>query len=113
MLNIKIVSNDIEATSTVNEFMQDGYRQDDIYLFSYDKKETEQLTETNSTGELGIKEQGLSKTISHIFKARGGEVLSKLQTLGVHEEDAKNYERELKEGKYLVVATADIMNKSK
>ncbi|WP_050180419.1 general stress protein [Domibacillus robiginosus] len=105
MYTAKIVRNHTEAASIVTAFSQDGLSKENIYVFAYDKKESKQLTDATNSGEIGLKEQGLSGTVSNVFKKRGDELRAKLHSLGLGESEAAEYEEQLDRGLIVVVAT--------
>ena len=105
MLNVKVVENGLQAKETIEQFMHQGFTKDDIYLFAHDKDRSEHLTEATDTNNVGISEQGFFDQLSNVFRSRGDELRSKMQSVGLSEAEAGQYEMELDRGRVVIVAT--------
>ncbi|KKB33183.1 general stress protein [Bacillus thermotolerans] len=100
----KTVENAVQAKSEIETLLSQGYSRDDIYILAHDKHRGEDITEALNTGEVGMKEQGLIDSVKNIFQSRGDELRSKLQSLGLSEQEAANYEKELDKGRLVLIA---------
>ncbi|WP_052712169.1 general stress protein [Domibacillus indicus] len=98
-----------EAASAATAFLQDGFKQENIFIFVYDKEESRELVNKTNTGKVGVKEMGVSKTVGSLFKGRRSRIHDKLKSLGVPEEEASQYEEQIARGLIVVVA-ADLTN---
>lgn len=104
MNTIKVVENGVQAKRVMEELVRQGYTKDDIYLLAHDKDRSEDLTEALDLKEIGVFEQGMLDSIANVFRTRGEELRSKLQSLGLSEEEAALYEKDMDLGKVVVVA---------
>ncbi|RFU62382.1 general stress protein [Peribacillus glennii] len=105
MYQVHVVQNGVQAKEKIDHLMSSGFDQNDIYLFAHDKDRSEHLTENTDTGEVGLKEQGLLDAMGNMFKSRGDELRSKMSSLGLTDSEAEQYEKELDNGKVVLVAS--------
>ena len=105
MLNVKVVENGVQAKETIEQFIRQGFSKEDIYLFAHGKDRSEHLTDATDTNNVGIGEQGFFDKLSNVFRSRGDELRSKMQSVGLSEAEAEQYEMELDRGRVVVVAT--------
>ncbi|WP_066070541.1 general stress protein [Neobacillus soli] len=105
MENVKIVENGVEARREIEQFMTQGYTKDEIYLLAHDKKRSEDLTDALDVDDIGVAEQGVFDAISNVFRSRGDELRSKMESLGVSQGEAEQYEEELDRGRVVLIAT--------
>ncbi len=54
---------------------------------------------------MGVSEQGAFDLMANVFRSRGDELRSKIHSLGLSDVEAQQYERELDQGRVLVIAT--------
>lgn len=78
---------------------------EEVYLLAHDKNRSKDLTEALETNDVGVSEQGTFDLVVNVFRSRGDELRSKIQSLGLSDAEAQQYERELDQGRVLVVAT--------
>ncbi|MGW9019171.1 general stress protein, partial [Priestia megaterium] len=57
------------------------------------------------TNNVGVSEQGAFDLVANVFRSRGDELRSKIESLGLSDAEAQQYERELDQGRVIVVAT--------
>ena len=105
MKNVRVVENGVQAKEVIEQFLNRGYTKDEVYLVAHDKHRSEDLTEAIETNDVGVSEQGAFDLIANVFRSRGDELRSKIQSLGLSDVEAQQYERELDEGRVIVVAT--------
>ena len=105
MENVKIVENGVQAKKEIDDFMMDGYTKDEIYLFAHDENRTEHLSDALDISPVGVGEQGVFESIANVFRSRGDELRSKLESLGLSEAAAERCEEQMDHGKVVVVAT--------
>jgi hypothetical protein len=105
MENVKVVENGVQAKQEIEQFIMQGYTADEIYLLAHDKNRTDDLTDSLDINNIGVGEQGFFKSIANVFRTRGDELRSKLESLGVSTAEAERYEEELDYGKVIVVAS--------
>ena len=105
MKQVKIVENGVEAKRVIDQFLNQGYTKDEVYLLAHDKDRSEDLTDATHTNEIGVPEQGVLDSVANVFRTRGDELRSKLQSLGLSDIEAQQFEKELDQGRVVVVAT--------
>ena len=105
MKEVKIVENGVEAKKVIEQFISQGYSKDEVYLLAHDKKRSDDLTEAIDTSEIGLSEQGVMDTVANVFRTRGDELRSKLESLGLSTTEAQQFEKELDRGRVVVVAS--------
>ncbi|MGM7723546.1 general stress protein [Metabacillus sp. Hm71] len=99
-----VVENGVQATEAIQNLETQGYNRDDIYLFAHDLKRSKHLTENTETNNIGLKEEGLFELMANAFRSRGDELRARMSSLGVSETEAAQLERELDEGKVVIIA---------
>ncbi|KKI89623.1 general stress protein [Bacillus sp. SA1-12] len=99
-----VVENGVQATEAIQTLETQGYNKDDIYLFAHDSTRSEHLTENTDTNNIGLKEEGLFEKMANAFRSRGDELRARMSSLGVSETEAAQLERELDEGKVVIIA---------
>lgn len=105
MYKVLVVENSVQAKEKVEQLAAEGFTKEQVYLFSHNKEFSKDLTDATDTGSVGIKEQGIFEKLGNVFKERGDELRSKLQSLGLSEVEAQQYEEELDNHKVVVVAS--------
>jgi hypothetical protein len=103
MENVKIVENGVEAKRVIEQSIMQGFKKDDIYLFAYDKNRSEDLADSLDINDVGVAEQGVFDSIANVFRTRGDELHSKLESLGLSTAEAEHYEEELDHGRCVVI----------
>ncbi|OAJ72832.1 general stress protein [Brevibacillus sp. SKDU10] len=102
--HVHVVENGVQVREVIQQFDRLGYAPDQIYVLAHDEKRTHTLAETTETQEIGVREEGVLGSIGNLFRSRGDELRSKMESLGLSKLEAERYERELDEGRVLVVA---------
>lgn len=105
MVNNRVVENAVQAKEAVEAFKMEGVDTKNIYIFAHDKDRTDHITDALDAKEVGMKEQGIFDSVSNLFRSRGDELREKMQAVGLSKQEAETYERELDEGKLLIVAS--------
>ncbi|MBO0960977.1 general stress protein [Neobacillus sp. MM2021_6] len=105
MEQVKVVENGVEAKREIEQLIMQGFTKDEIYLLAHDKHRSEDLTDSLDIGGIGVGEQGVFDSIANVFRTRGDELRSKLESLGLSHAEAEHYEEELDQGRVVVVAS--------
>ena len=105
METVRIVENGVQAKREIDQLIMQGYSKDDIYLLAHDKNRSEDLTDSLDVNDISVQEQGVLDSLANVFRSRGDELRTKLESLGLSSDDAERYEEELDLGKVVVVAT--------
>lgn len=104
MTKVHVIENGVQATEKINMLQSEGFTKEDIYLFAHDKNRSENLTDATDTADVGLSEQGLVSAVGNMFKSRGDELRSKFESVGLSTAEAEKYEKELDEGRLVLVA---------
>jgi hypothetical protein len=108
MTVVKIAENAEKALDDVKELYRKGYEMDDIYVLAHHEDVTHKLAAIANTKEIGITEEGVYQSLANVFRSRGDELRSKFTSLGISEDEASQYERELDKGHVAVINIAKI-----
>ena len=104
MVTTKTVENALQAKNEIEGLLAQGYSLDNVYILAHDDNRGEDISEALHTNEVGMKEQGVFGSMSNIFKSRGDELRSKMESLGLSQQEAETYEKELDKGKLALIA---------
>jgi hypothetical protein len=104
MRHVKIVENGLQAKKEIEEFLNQGFTKDEVFIFAHNQERSENLTEALDTEKVGISEQGVFDSIANVFRTRGDELRIKIESLGFTETEAEQFEKELDMGRVVVVA---------
>lgn len=104
MNTVKVVENGVQAKQEMEQLIRQGYNRSEIYILAHDKNRTDDLTDALDIKDIGVSEQGMLDSVANVFRTRGDELRSKLESLGLTEGEAERYEEELDLGKVVVVA---------
>lgn len=104
MNTVKVVENGVEAKKVIEQFNLQGFTKDDIYLLAHNENRSEDLTDSLDVQDVGVKEEGVLDSVANVFRTRGDELRSKLESLGLSHAEAERYEEEMDHGKVIVIA---------
>jgi len=107
MYKVEVVENGVQADNSIRGLENQGYNRDNIYIFAHDKNRSEDLTAATETAEVSMKEQGLLDSLGNVFRKRGDELRSKMQSVGLTEMEAEKYEEVLDTGKLVIVGSTN------
>ena len=105
-MNLKtyVVENGVQATQIIQELEGEGYHKDQIYLFAHDSTRSKHLTDQTDTRHIGLKEEGIFDKMANAFRSRGEKLRERMTTIGVSQSKAMELERELDNGRVVIVA---------
>ncbi|MFB5193732.1 general stress protein [Neobacillus sp. KR4-4] len=104
MRQVKLVENGLQAKQEIEQLLNQGFSKDEVYLLAHSKERSEDLSEALETNEIGVSEQGFLDSIANVFRSRGDELRSKMESLGLSDTEAQQFEKELDKGRVVVVA---------
>ena len=104
MRKVKLVENGLQAKQEIEQFLNQGFTKDEVYLLAHGKERSEDLTEALDTNDIGVNEQGFFDSIANVFRSRGDELRAKMESLGLTDREAQQFEKELDRGRVIVVA---------
>ncbi|SDS26308.1 Heat induced stress protein YflT [Paenibacillaceae bacterium GAS479] len=102
--SIQVLENGTDAMSAVRELSRRGYNKDEIFVLAHDKDQTDRLAENSEANKIGMSEEGMFDSMANMFRSRGDELRSKLESVGLTDLEAERYEEVLDQGKILVIA---------
>ncbi len=105
MKHIQVAANREEATCIIDYFLKKGFTSEDIYLLAYDKEWSHDLTDATHTKRYRTAEQGIFETAVNMLLSREDELLSKMASLGLSNQEADSYKEEMKRGRIVVIGT--------
>ncbi|MED4473611.1 general stress protein [Oceanobacillus caeni] len=89
MEQVKLVENDVQAKEAIEQFLNQGFTRDEVYLLAHSKDHSENLTNAMNTNDIGVAEQGIVNSIANVFRSRGDELRSKMESLGLSNLEAQ------------------------
>jgi hypothetical protein len=98
------VNNIQEVRTKMEEITAAGYDKENIFVLTHDKKRTEQISERTDANEIGIAEEGFITAVGNLFRSSGDELRAKLRSMGVSNEHAEQLEKEMDNGKIVILA---------
>ncbi|RXZ81529.1 general stress protein [Paenibacillaceae bacterium] len=101
---VQVLDSEVAAIHAVRELNQRGYRQEDIFVLTHNDDQTDILAETTNSNKIGVSEEGVFNSLANMFRSQGDELRSKLESIGLTDREAAQYERELDRGRVLVIA---------
>lgn len=105
MYKVHVVENGVQALDTIAKMEPEGFGREDLYIFAHDENRSEDLSDETATAEIGMKEQGMFESMGNFFKSRGDELRSKMESLGLSEQEADKYEKELDKGRVVLIGS--------
>lgn len=104
MKQIRIVENDVEAKNSVVQFLNQGFKKEEVYILAHDKDRSIELTHATKTNDIKVTELGVFESLANVFRSRGDELRSNMESLGLSYFEAQQFEGELDLGRIVVVA---------
>ncbi|UUZ81606.1 general stress protein [Paenibacillus sp. P26] len=104
---IKLVTNEEQALRAIRTFREEGRSLNEIYVLAHDGERTEGLSKLTDTRTIGLMEEGVVTAFANLFRSRGDQIRAKMQSLGISEQEAERYEKELDKGKIMVLSWYD------
>jgi hypothetical protein len=104
----RIVENAEKALEEVEVLYQRGFGMEDIYVLAHNTEVTHKLAALANTKEIGVAEEGVMQSLANVVRSRGDELRSKLESLGVPEEEAVQVERQLDQGHVAIINTSEV-----
>lgn len=101
---VRVVNNVNEAREQVQLLTLQGYDRDRIYVLAHDDDKTDWAADYADAQKIGAAEEGVFNAIANVFRSQGDELRAKLKALDLSEAEAGRLERELDEGKIVVLA---------
>jgi hypothetical protein len=104
MTQVRLVENGLQAKKEIEQFLNQGFTKDEVYLLAHGKDRSEDLSEALDINDIGIGEQGFFDSIANVFRSRGDELRTKMESLGLSDTEAQQFEKELDRGRVVVIA---------
>ncbi|MGG2196962.1 MULTISPECIES: general stress protein [Paenibacillus] len=104
---IKLVDHVEQAIRAIREFREQGHPLSEIYVLAHDSERTEELSKLTDTNTIGLIEEGMATAFANLFRSRGEQLRSKMESLGISAGEAERYEAELDQGRVLVLVWHD------
>ncbi len=105
IMTVKLtVENALQAKTEIEKLETQGYTHDDIYIFAHDKNRSKNITDALDIEKVGMKEQGFLDSMKNMTSSRGDELRAKMSSVGLSDQEAEQYEKELDTGKLVLIA---------
>ena len=98
------VENAVQAKQEIEKLETQGYVRDNIHIFAHFKERADDINDALDTSDVGMKEQGFLQSFKNMFTSRGDELRSKIEAAGISKQEAEAAEKELDEGKLVIIA---------
>ncbi|WP_146552926.1 general stress protein [Rummeliibacillus sp. SL167] len=98
------VENAVQAKNQIEKLESQGLSRDNIYIFAHGDEREEDIADALHAAEVGIKEQGFFRFMKNYVVARGNELRSQMEAVGLSKEEAAQAEKELDQGKLIIIA---------
>ncbi|MER2260953.1 MAG: general stress protein [Psychrobacillus sp.] len=98
------VENAVQAKQEIERLETQGYHKDHIHIFAHSKDRADDINDALDTSDVGMKEMGFLQSMKNMFTSRGDELRAKMSGAGLSTQEAEAAEKELDEGKLVIVA---------
>lgn len=98
-----VVENAVRLKDHVDLLLQSGVKREDIYLFARYEERAEDIAKTLHISQVGVSEQGVVQSVKNLFTSRDYELRAQMMSLGISEEEAKQLDIPLDEGKLVAI----------
>ncbi len=95
------VENALQAKKEIEKLESQGYHEDHIYLFAHDPKRQHDIADALDTED---PDAGFINKLKNFTSSRGDQLRSEMQSVGLTEQEADQYEEVLDTGKLVIVA---------
>lgn len=102
---IREYTNDEQLQKDIMALKNHNVDPDNVYVLSHDDDRTERIAKNAGANTIGLKEMNLGSAMGNMFKKKGDELRTKLKEIGFSQEEASNYEKDMDEGKVLLIVT--------
>lgn len=107
---IKEYTNDEQLVTDVSILKDRGLDKNNVYVISHDNDRTDRIAGNADANTIGMKEMDFGNAVGNLFSSKGDELRTKLNEIGLSEEEANKYEEEMDEGKVLLIVTDEDVN---
>ncbi|WP_164217941.1 general stress protein [Virgibacillus sp. YIM 98842] len=107
---IKEYTNDEQLVTDVSILKDRGVDKNNVYVISHDNDRTDRIAGNADANTIGMKEMDFGNAVGNLFSSKGDELRTKLNEIGLSEEEANKYEEEMDEGKVLLIVTDEDVN---
>ena len=67
MKHVEVVENGANINEAVNQFADKGFEKNEVYVFTYDKENSKNLTEVTDTNIIRLSEEGPLHSAASLF----------------------------------------------
>jgi len=103
-MQVRVVENGVQLKQELQNLQELGFAPDNIYVLTHDDQRTHHLAEKTDANEIGFSEAGMLNSIANLFRSKGEELRSKMESMGLSEREAELYEQQLDRGRVLIIA---------
>ncbi|MGP4071746.1 general stress protein [Piscibacillus sp. B03] len=103
---VKEYTNDEQLVNDVQKLKKNGIDNTEMYVLSHDDDRTERIASNARANTIGFSEQDMKNFLNNMFNKKGDELRTKLQEMGLSEDEAEEYEEDMDEGKVLLIVNS-------
>ncbi|WCK52471.1 general stress protein [Aneurinibacillus sp. Ricciae_BoGa-3] len=96
-------NDETKLLADVRKLKTNGYKAEDIYIVAGDDSKQDWLNLLGQTNNADWEEVGITDSLLNVFRSEQNATQNELEHLGISEEEARSYEKELRNGKYVLV----------
>jgi hypothetical protein len=99
-----IVNNEEQALRHIHSLKQEGYPLYQIYILGTEEQLVDDLIEISGAQHATVADEGMTAALKKLMRTQGERLLAEMEALGLHQQEAEQYEQALAFGGYLIVA---------
>ncbi|MEH6989666.1 general stress protein [Cytobacillus firmus] len=96
-----------EAVQAANSLHGRGVADNEVFVLAQDDSVTNAVADHSEAERIGADETGLGTDFKNMFQSQGDELRSKMEEIGLSQNEAESYEKTLNEGKILLICKDD------
>ncbi|MFP3667858.1 general stress protein [Priestia sp. SIMBA_032] len=105
MPNVQVVERSASAKAAIDEFLRAGFNKDEIYLLTSKSDISRDLANATNSDSNELSNHNFINSDTNILQVNGDESLSKMQSLGISDNDAERYKRSIEKGSIVIVVS--------
>jgi hypothetical protein len=99
-----------EAVKAANNLQSDGIANDEFFVLAHDDRVIDEVASRSEAEKPRMDDTGFGAALKNMFRSQGDELRRKMEELGLSSYEAESYEKQLDEGKVLLVFMDDLQD---
>lgn len=104
MVLVKEFNSEEQAVHAANLLFNKGALKEEVYVLAYSVKATSKLADQSNAEKIGLDDIGVTTTLKNLFRGKEDVLQTKLEEIGLPENEAHIYKEKLSKGKILVIS---------